>query len=413
MEHPVEHCTSCGHALGVGRYCTNCGHPREAAPTSSPTASPTAPAAAPAADPASPAEPADPRRDVDSTAERPAVRAPLGGLPTSPPGPAPTDPAAPPPVFETPQRARYPLYADDPPPRPATPETPLPAVQRAVPAETTALPVTNGAAAAVGPSDDDPWAGRVEPVAALDLGDLGGHHDEPRDRRTVLPWLLVALALVLVAGMGLFLLTRGGSDDEAADPSPGVGSSATDSPSSPSTSPSEPSTPPTSEPTTATSAPVKPSDVSADATARAPRTAGPGTDVDGGTVRYDAANMLDDDPATAWRAQGSLAGESIVFTLAEPTRLTSVGLVNGYAKRDPGYDGYTANRRVLEVRWTFDDGSTADQTLTDSRDLQTLRVGVETRTVRMTLVRVSEPGRGSKGRDFTAISTVRLVGAPA
>ena len=375
----MHQCARCGHALGVGRYCVNCGRPRD--------------------DVAGPAEAAG---DVTSTAERPAVRvedAPASPDPVTPPRPPGARPTAPPPVYETPGRPRYPMYADDPPPPPATPATPLPPVSPEAPVSPEVWEAETSAPIAFLGHDDRP--------APTDDGAGDGHATR---RRSALPWLVVAAALVLVAGMGVFLLRAGSSDDDrAGDPAPsGTASASEPATSTPTTDP--PSSEPTSPTTSATSGPSK--DVSGSATVRAPSTAKPGVDVDGNAVRYDAANMLDGREDTAWRAPGSAAGSTLVFTLAKPTRLTSVGLLNGYAKRDPGYDGYTANRRVLKVEWVFDGGETVTQTLGESRAVQKMRVDVVSRTVRMRLVSVSDPARAPKGRNFTAISTVELVGSP-
>src|SRR3954469_17667684 len=67
----MEHCTQCGHQLGVGRYCTNCGHPVGAA---------------------------EPAWRTD-TAERPTL-------------PAAPEPEAPPAAWTSPPPARFPLFAD-------------------------------------------------------------------------------------------------------------------------------------------------------------------------------------------------------------------------------------------------------------------------------------------------------------
>ena len=302
------------------------------------------------------------------TAERPAVP------------PSPTQPAAPtppPPVFETPREPRFPLFADE--------------VDASGPV----------------PSYDDQPAADPPPVPH------GG-----RPRRGALPWLAGAAALLLIAGGGVVLLTRGGDDDEpgrAAD-SPGAGPSASGDPTTP------PATSPTDEPTSDDPPPtpdpgVPPGqrgNVATTAVATTPATATPSLDVTGRTVRYDAENMLDGSPDTAWRMPGKGSDEEIVFELERPTEITEVGLINGYAKTTPGYDGYIANRRVLEVEWVFADGTTVPQTLADGdRGLQTARVaGTVTDTVTLRILKVSRPAKGPAGRDYTAISDVALVGTP-
>ncbi len=94
--------------------------------------------------------------------------------------------------------------------------------------------------------------------------------------------------------------------------------------------------------------------------------------------------------------------------------IDQVGLLNGYAKQDPGYDGYPANRRITEVEWVFDDGTTVEQTLADGvRDVQLVDTGgVEATSVELHVLAVTAPGRGPSGRDYTAISEVSLLGVP-
>jgi hypothetical protein len=134
-------------------------------------------------------------------------------------------------------------------------------------------------------------------------------------------------------------------------------------------------------------------------------------------VRYDARQMLDGVPSTCWRMPGDGTGSDLTFTLAKQSRLTAVGMINGYAKtaQEGGgaLDWYHGNRRVLAVQWSFDDGTTVTQKLGDTTRMQTLTLDhpVTTRTVHLHLVAVSAPGRGQAARDDTAISDVSLQGS--
>lgn len=141
-----------------------------------------------------------------------------------------------------------------------------------------------------------------------------------------------------------------------------------------------------------------------------PATAGPGQDVDGKPVAYDGENMLDGVPETAWRMPGDGTGAEIVVSLAEKSRLRSVGLINGYAKSAADRDWYHGNRRIEQVEWAFDDGTTVTQELGDSTGVQSVDVDVSTTTVTLRLLAVSKPGSGPSARDFTAISDLSLVG---
>lgn len=296
------------------------------------------------------------------TLPRPEVAVPSGPPPSAPPPSAP-----PPPAYTAPSAPRFPLYADDSGGAPITfPAAPPPSSSPRPPARRT------------GPS--------------------------------FLAVALIAVILLLVAVIGALLLFSGGGDDDSAG-DPGSSESAqqdeSTSPSSePPTSPSgPPSTPPPSEGS---------QDIARYATVEAPRTAKPNLDTNGNLVRYDATNMVDGVPSTCWRTEGDGTGLEITFTFAQPVELTEVGMINGYAKSAGKLDWYKGNRKVLAAQWQFDDGTTVDQTLTQTRDLQTMPVdNVTTSTVVLRLTSVSAPGRGPSARNYTPISDVSLVGASA
>lgn len=225
------------------------------------------------------------------------------------------------------------------------------------------------------------------------------HH---RGQRRWLPWVAGFAVLVLIGALGLWLLTGDGQPDgtdRAVDPTRSDSSS------------------PAPTPTTSVSPSTgKAEDVAQLATATVPATAPPNQDVSGNMVRYEARNMLDGVPETCWRMPGDASGEEITVQLADPTTLTKVGLVNGYAKTATDASGrrldwYHGNRRILSVEWTFDDGTIISQSLDDTRKMQTIEVdSVTTSTVRLRLVSVSSPGSGPAARNYTAISDVSLVG---
>lgn len=109
----------------------------------------------------------------------------------------------------------------------------------------------------------------------------------------------------------------------------------------------------------------KPTNVAGQATITVPATAPPTQDLDGQLVSYEAAHMVDGDPATAWRMVGDGTGAILTVTLPEEVEVVRVGLINGYAKQVSGVDWYPANRRVLTATWGFDDGTTHPQTFTE------------------------------------------------
>ncbi len=304
----------------------------------------------------------DPEEDFNTwrtdTAERPRV----------------TDPIEPPPVPQLPEPARYPLYADDvaePPAQPSEPDRP-PAVPPPAPPP---------------PPSSDP------------------------DARPWLPWAAGIGVMVLVAGIGAWLLFGSGGDepDPAADPAP-------------SSDPADEESPASEAPTSEEASPTESPDPSPFAgnlaeftRISAPKPAPPGQGANGEVVRYVATNMIDDIPETTWRMAGDGTGESITFRFERPATLTEVGLVNGYAKvaRDNRgvLDWYHGNRRVNAVEWTFDDGTVVRQKLRDTTLMQSVRVKkIETSSVTLRLLDVTPPGRGRTARDYTAISEVALLG---
>jgi hypothetical protein len=333
----MSNCVSCGHELDVGRFCTNCGHPVDTAP---------------------------PEPDWrDDTAVRPKV--PTTPPPSAPPPPPrtapPTAPPTPPPG-SVPPKPRFPLFADE--------------VEDAHPVPR-------------------------QPSAPPDAPTYATPPAQHRARRPWVPWVAVAAALLLVAGLGVWLLTGDDDPDPTASDQGGRDRSSRSS--------GEPSRTPTSE------APPAAGDVTADSTVQVPETAPPNRDVEGNPVTYAADNMLDGDPETCWRMPGDAAGEELTITLPGEAELRSVGLVNGYAKTAQDADGreldwYHGNRRVLSVEWVFDDGTTLSQDLEDSTDLQAIHVaGVTTSTITLRLVTVSEPGTGPAARNYTAISDLAVV----
>ena len=356
MDRQAERCSACGHALGIGRFCTNCGHPRGAPPA--------------------------PSGDAQDTAERAAV----------PPAPTLSHPVPAPPVYEPPRPARFPLYADE-----TSPQQP---VEQPVP----------GARVAEG-EQEDPAGHEVVPGLAPVPAPREPAGDRPR-RTSRLGWVAAAVAAIVLLGVGGILLLDG-TDDTGSAADPVLPTLPADGTPSDGATPTDPGTTDGSGATPETPS-EDPVDVASRAEATPPDTAAPSRDVDGNAVRYEAFNMLDGQADTAWRMPGAASGQEIVFRLDAPTRISEVGLINGYAKVDPGYDGYTANRRITAVEWDFGDGTVIPQDLTDDLGVQRVAVDdVVSDTVTLRILAVTPPARGPAGRDYTAISDVALVGAPA
>jgi hypothetical protein len=237
------------------------------------------------------------------------------------------------------------------------------------------------------------------------------------ESETVVPgnaWIAwVAAALVLVAVVFVLIQVFGTDGDEVAtDPTGG---------STPAVSPDDgPDAPEETEPEATpegTDAPVgvgRRLELATAASVEVPGTAPPTTDFDGNLVAYEADQLRDGNATTTWRTAGDATGQTVTLTLAQPSVVTRVGLINGYAKQVAGVDWYPNNRRILAVTWGFDDGTTVEQAFAERPTMQVRRVPpVVTSTVTITLSSVTPPGSGSLGRDYTAISEVSLIGRRA
>jgi hypothetical protein len=260
----------------------------------------------------------------------------------------------------------------------------------------TSYAATPGSAATAGPAylAPDRAAGRPAPGPGL--------------------WIGVAASMTLVLVLGGFLLLRGagGGDDSPGSAQPIVPKLSE----SPTPSETATSDPPSSAPTSSASVVTgPPTNVAGFSRATAPRHAPAGVDFGGHPVTYVAPNMVDGLNDTCWRAGGDATGMVLTFRLDQPTRLTRVGLVNGYSKvaysHGRPYDWYLGNRRVLAVEWIFDGGTAVDQRFAKSRNLQQRAIKpVTTSVVRLRITAVSPPGKGRAARNETAISEVFLQG---
>lgn len=146
---------------------------------------------------------------------------------------------------------------------------------------------------------------------------------------------------------------------------------------------------------------------------RATCTAPPANDAAGVMVGYEAENVLDDDPSTAWRCNGDGEGEELTFTFPAGSTLVGVGVVNGYAKVSAGEQLYEQYRRVLAVEWRMPDGSWFSQSLADNttgvQQVSIPPITVEGPVV-MTVVTTSDPGQaGVATRDAVLVSQVQFL----
>jgi len=226
-------------------------------------------------------------------------------------------------------------------------------------------------------------------------------------------WIGAAAAMVAVLILGAFLLFQGGGGSGSGSANPPIVPTTHNTP-SPSASDTQPASAPTStSPAVQVTGP--PTNVAGFAQVDVPSSAPPGVDFAGQPVTYDGANLVDGLNDTCWRTPGDATGSEITFTLDQPTRLSRVGLVNGYSKiaysHGRAYDWYLGNRRVLAVEWIFDGGRSVTQQFAVDRAMQQIAIPpVTTRTVRLRITAVSPPGTGRAARNDTAISEVLLLG---
>ena len=368
----MAYCARCGHDLGEAPVCARCG---------TVTARYAQPGAAGHTSVRVRAVDAAEGRD---TAERPAVatdtmREP-GRHAAAPVVPPPSvEPS--PPIDPGPSNARFPLFADE---TVSPPDRPSPAV---------APPAVEG---------------------------------RDRSMSDLLPWVFLAVAatgLLLVGAVWLLFGPGGEASDGDASATSGTGADIDpgDDDASGAVNSSEGSQSGGSDDGADDrgGTPGKSRNVASTASALVPESAPPGQDVNGRPVRYTAAQMFDGDRTTTWRMSGDGTDALITIRLAEPVEVSKVGMINGYAKEDVDRQGrtvrwYPRNRRITAVTWSFDDGSVVEQDLRQRPEMQMTKVGSEvTRTIRLRLVDVTAPMPGRLGRNYTAISEIRIKGVPA
>jgi len=265
-----------------------------------------------------------------------------------------------------------------------------------------------------------PWAaGQVPPPAASASGRGGWvegppEHPDDDERSGGRRWVLVALAAAVVVAVAVvgFLVLRDGDPDRTAAPSTSAPGSTTSAP--PSSAPAEDADPTGATGTAASLGPVDPAGYTSwnpFTSAVAPATSPNGVDAAGNPTDYAAANMLDLNPGTTWRMDGDGRGAVLEFSLGSQAEVTTLGLVNGYDKRDPatGEDRYAQARRITQVTWEVGDASYV-QVLDDGvRSMQAISFPpVEVSTVRLRIDVVTGPGDAAFDR--TAISDVLIAG---
>jgi hypothetical protein len=135
-------------------------------------------------------------------------------------------------------------------------------------------------------------------------------------------------------------------------------------------------------------------------------TAADSVDAAGNPVAFSAEHLLDDNPGTAWRIPGTGVGESVVFRWPERVHLRRIGVIVGYAKRDPvsGADRFLQNRRVRQLLVTLDGGVSGTVDFDpEIRSLQTVDIDAVTTQVTLRIESTT-----TAPRDFAAMSEVQF-----
>jgi hypothetical protein len=129
-------------------------------------------------------------------------------------------------------------------------------------------------------------------------------------------------------------------------------------------------------------------------------------------IKYEAANLADNDPSTCWAegVQGPGIGESVTLTLRIPRKVSAISVQNGYCS-DANESLYTKNGRVAEFAVSINDGKpfTAvipDERLTRRGHLIPVPEDVgEVKTIKLTIQKVHA---GSAYED-TCVSGIDLI----
>jgi len=218
----------------------------------------------------------------------------------------------------------------------------------------------------------------------------------------VLIALTAASVLILIGAVALlvFAVARTGDDSKSAitasepgESSPGSQPSSGDGAVQEDTSARGSTT--VVAPTTAPNVALAPST----ATATNTRKAVPELKCTGLPLAYTADQLIDGDPETGWGAsEGDGSGEHATISFGRQVNLTSVGIIPGYAREAEHskadcnrVSAFEYNRQIQAVRWTFDDGSSLEQTFEPDPSMQTLDVSKTTGSVTLEILRTVRP----------------------
>jgi serine/threonine protein kinase/murein DD-endopeptidase MepM/ murein hydrolase activator NlpD len=234
-----------------------------------------------------------------------------------------------------------------------------------------------------------------------------------RTSKGIKPPLLIGVIVVLaLVAAGLFAVLRPDAEEPVAAPETAAPTTAVTEDAPATTAPQETTPPQTAPP--GNPDPSGPPVVLRPNTVTASSTAPVGADDAGSAVDYDAANVIDRRPDTAWRTAGDGVGQTLTVQFAAPVRIASVGLIPGYAKVDPAedrHDRFLQNRRVLRARYDFGAAGATNVRFSGARDwnVEWIDVDAVTDSLTVEILRTT----GNPERNFAAISEVDIRGTVA
>lgn len=133
-------------------------------------------------------------------------------------------------------------------------------------------------------------------------------------------------------------------------------------------------------------------------------------DACGNTGGYGPDRVSDGRPSTAWKARGDASGERLTLSLAGSSRLGRVGLVPGFNEIESctGINRFDDYRRIERVKWEFDDGTSVEQSFTDSPSPQYIQLDPAVKTERVVVTVLSTRSPGDITYNYTTISEIIL-----
>ena len=137
----------------------------------------------------------------------------------------------------------------------------------------------------------------------------------------------------------------------------------------------------------------------------------------GEPLAYSGEQLIDGDENFGWGASmGDAAGATADMQFSGPVKLATVGLTPGYTRVAPRSKAgcqtvvaFPYQRFVQAVRWTFDDGSSVEQSFDQRPEMQTKPVDVTTSSVKLTILSTARPPGAD---DETVISEAAFTGTP-